>query len=196
MSRKNIVFWVVALVVIALDQATKIWVYTNVQFGVEEIEVIPGFFSIVHAQNPGAALGILRDFEYRIWLFLGFTVLAMGILLNMQRQLAKNLSFLPTVLGMIFGGAVGNGIDRVHKQSVTDFLRFYTEAPALKTWLIDWFGTNEYPSFNVADMALVIGVGLFVVHYLFLDEGELDGKKPDAEEGEDEGNGPPQERTA
>lgn len=176
MQQKNVWFLVVAFVAVALDQVTKWWVYTNVGENGQGITVIPGFFDIVHAQNPGAALGFLRDFEYRVWLFVAFTVLAVGIIGNMQRQLAGNLRFLPCVLGLILGGAIGNGIDRVHKQTVTDFLRFYTDNPTWKTRLVDWFGTNEYPSFNVADIALVVGVGLFVVHYLFLDEGEFDAK--------------------
>jgi signal peptidase II len=100
----------------------------------------------------------------------------------MLRQLPGDSRFLPVVLGLIFGGAVGNGIDRVHQQVVTDFLRFYTESPGLKARLIDWFGTNEYPSFNIADAALVIGVALFVIHYLFLDEGEGEKKEPAATE--------------
>lgn len=175
MSRKNIIFFVVTGVVVLLDQLTKWWVFTNLQYRVDEVEIIPGLFSIVHAQNPGAAGGFLRDFQYRIPLFIGFTFIALFIVGDMQRKLADNLRFLPTVLGMILGGAIGNGIDRVHKQTVTDFLRFYTDSPSLKPKLIEWFGTAEYPSFNVADMALVIGVCLFIVHYLFLDEGELDG---------------------
>ncbi len=177
MKTKDIWFLVVAFLAIAADQATKIWVYTQLQFQIDEIQVIPGFFSIVHAQNPGAALGFLRDFAWRNWVFIGFTAIAVGIIVNMQRQLADKLRFLPTVLGLIIGGAVGNGIDRVHKQTVTDFLRFYTENPRLVATLNDWGLPSEYPSFNIADAALVVGVGLFVIHYWFLDEGELDGAK-------------------
>jgi len=178
-QHKNLWFLAVTLVVVALDQASKWWVYTNLGENGQGISVIPGLFDIVHAQNPGAALGFLRDFEHRQWLFIGFTIIAVGIIGNMQRQLEASLRFLPSVLGLILGGAIGNGIDRVHKQTVTDFLRFYTDNPTWKARLIDWFGTNEYPSFNVADIALVVGVGLFVVHYLFLDEGEFDVKKGD-----------------
>ena len=180
MQPKNLWFGAVALAVIAIDQASKVWVVRNLDERGHELAIIPGFFSIVHAQNPGAALGLFREFEYRQLLFIGFTIVAVGIIGNMQRQLAANLKFLPTVLGMILGGALGNGIDRVYKQEVTDFLRFYTENPTWSARFIDWFGTAEYPSFNVADIALVVGVGLFVLHYLFLDEGEFDAKKPDA----------------
>jgi signal peptidase II len=180
-SRKNIIFLAVVLVLIVLDQATKWWVEQNLALRTDDLEVIPGLLSIVHAQNPGAALGILRDFEFRVWLFIGFTIVAIVIIVNMQRQLEPKLRFLPTVLGMICGGALGNGIDRVTQGTVTDFIRVYTEHPGLSETLVGWFGTAEYPSFNVADSALVVGVGLFIVHYLFLDDGELDSKKPEAE---------------
>ncbi|MBW1877485.1 MAG: signal peptidase II [Deltaproteobacteria bacterium] len=178
MNRKNLIFLAVVLVIIAMDQSTKWWVETNLAFRTDDLEIIPGFFSLVHAQNRGAALGILRNFEFRIFLFIGFTIVAVVIIVNMQRQLEPKLRFLPTVLGLICGGALGNGIDRVTQGWVTDFLRVYTEHPGTSEFLISWFGTAEYPSFNVADSALVVGVGLFIVHYLFLDEGELDSKKP------------------
>lgn len=170
MPRKTLLFWCMAVITVIFDQATKIWVYTTMDQRTSEIEVIPGFFSIVHAQNPGAALGILRDFEYRQWIFIGFTVIAIGVILNMLRQLPDTQRFVPAVLGLIFGGAIGNGIDRVHKQTVTDFLRFYTDSPNLRPKLIEWFGTAEYPSFNIADAALVVGVLLFILHYLLYDE--------------------------
>lgn len=78
MSAKARWFWVTFLVWLVVDQATKIWVYLNIEYRVGEIEIIPGFFSIVHAQNPGAAFSMLRDFEYRHVVFLGFTVIAVG----------------------------------------------------------------------------------------------------------------------
>lgn len=171
MSRKNVWFAVVALVGIVLDQVTKFWVYWNLDYATESITVIPGFFDIVHAQNSGAAMGLLATFAYRRWVFLGFTVIAVGVILNMQHQLKARERFLPVVLGLIFSGAIGNAIDRVHKGTVTDFLRVHSEgAPGLEGWLVRQFGTGEWPSFNVADSALVVGVALFVIHYLFLEE--------------------------
>ena len=71
---------------------------------------------------------------------------------------------------MITSGAVGNAIDRMHKQSVTDFVRVYTENETLKPCLIDIFRTAEWPSFNVADAAIVVGLGMFLIHFLFLQE--------------------------
>ncbi len=170
MQPKNLWFTATAVATLALDQATKIWVVATIAPGSRGLEVIPGLFSVVHAQNPGAAGGLLGDFSYRIWLFLGFLAVASVMLVNLQRQLAPMLRFQPAILGLILGGALGNGIDRIHKQTVTDFLRFYSENPGIEAALARIGLPAEYPTFNVADIALVLGVGLFVLHYLVFDE--------------------------
>lgn len=170
MSRKWLLFLTLFAVSIVLDQATKIWVYTNLEYARDAITVIPGLFEIVHAQNPGALNGFLRDSPYRLWVFSIFTVVAMGVILQMLWQLPDDDRFQATTLGLIAGGAVGNAIDRLHKGTVTDFLRIYTENETLAPWLKARVGMAEWPSFNVADMALVIGVALFLVHYIFLEE--------------------------
>lgn len=172
MNTKYVLFALVTVVGLVLDQVTKFWVYWNIEYGGRDaITVIPGFLDIVHAQNSGAAVGLLSDFAYRQWVFLGFTVVAVGVILNMLRQLKPEERFLPLVLGLIFSGALGNAIDRVHKGTVTDFVRVHAEGlPSLYQWLDSNGIPTEYPTFNVADAWLVIGVLLFVVHYLFLEE--------------------------
>lgn len=180
MSRKALWFWSTFVVWLLIDQATKIWVYTNLQYRVDEIKLIPGFLSIVHAQNPGAAFGILVDYDHRHWVFLGFTVIAVFVIGDMYRKLPPTDGLLGTALGLILSGAVGNAIDRVHKQTVTDFIRVYTDSPSLAPTLRDWFGTSEWPSFNVADSTLLIGVLIFVYHSMFLEsEPEPEGAAPD-----------------
>ena len=184
MSRKAIWFWDTFLVGLALDQATKIWVYTQLEYRVDEVKIIPGFLSFVHAQNPGAAFGLLVDYDHRHWVFLGFTVIAMFVIADMYRKLPPGDRLLGCALGMILSGAVGNAIDRVHKQTVTDFIRVYTDSPSLRPTLIDWFGTSEWPSFNIADSALLVGVVIFMFHSMFVDE--------DVEEGAAAGPHPPE----
>lgn len=170
MNQRNVLFLVVTVLGVVLDQATKWWIEHNLPVNTGQIEVIPGFLSIVHAQNPGAAFGLFRDFEYRHFVFLGFAVIAVGVLVDLLRKLPTNDRFMSFTLGLILSGALGNAIDRVRQRVVTDFIRVYTESPGLKDWLIDTIGTNEYPSFNVADIALVVGVGLFVIHHLFFEQ--------------------------
>lgn len=170
MNPKTILFTTVCIIGIVLDQITKYWVRANIRLHIDEIPLITDFFSLVHAENPGAAGGFLRNFEYRQYLFLGFTVVAISVIINLWRSLPSNERFMSFTLGLILSGAIGNAIDRIHKQSVTDFLRVYTENESFKPWLIEHFGTNEWPSFNVADSALVVGVSLFMIHYLFIEE--------------------------
>lgn len=164
-----------------VDQATKIWVVENIRYRTEEIKVIDGFFSLVHAQNKGAAMGILNDYEHRMLVFAVFTVIALGVLWQMYREIPGADRFQAAALGLILSGALGNAIDRIDKQSVTDFLRVYTEHPTLKPALIEWFGTYEWPSFNVADAAICVGLGMFILHFAFMqeDEEELDPEPPE-----------------
>ncbi len=157
-----------------VDQATKIWVVENIRYRTEEIKIIDGFFSLVHAQNSGAAMGLLHDFEHRMLVFAVFTVLALGVLWQMYREIPSSDRFQSAALGLILSGAVGNAIDRIDKQSVTDFLRVYTEHPSLKPTLVEWFGTYEWPSFNVADAAICVGLGMFIIHFAFMQEDEED----------------------
>jgi signal peptidase II len=178
---------ILTVVGLILDQATKWWVRTSPDVNAPGgIQVIPHFFSIVHAENPGAAFGMLGDLSegWRVALFAVFTVVAVAIVWDMYRKLPPNDWFLATTLGLILSGALGNLIDRLYKPmfgvpnhrgelehaaTVTDFLRFYTDDPAWAAWLIKWFGMAEYPSFNVADINLVVGVGFFLIHYLFFE---------------------------
>ena len=185
MNRRNVVFLVVSALGIAADQASKAWIRANIpaESG-RGIEIIPGLFDLVYAKNPGAAFGFLRDFEYRHLVFVGFTLVAMGVVLDMVRKLREDDRFMAFVLGLVMSGAIGNAIDRVRHRVVTDFLRFHIETPAIKNWALATFGTNEYPSFNVADTALVVGIVLYVGYELFVGPGQKDAGAPATRAGE------------
>jgi signal peptidase II len=175
--------WMASMTAIWLivDQVTKIWVVNNIAYRTEEIKVIDGFFSLVHAQNKGAAGGMLSSFEYRMPFFAVVTVIALVVLWQMYREIPDDDKFQAAALGLIFSGALGNAIDRIDKQSVTDFLRVYTEHETLKPWLLETFGTYEWPSFNVADAAICVGLGMFLLHFAFLQEedDELEPEPPE-----------------
>jgi signal peptidase II len=183
---KILAFLTPALIV--LDQLTKLWVVRTLRYSgrrlephtldalkwlgsdsanKDEIQVIPGFLSFIHAQNPGAAMGIGIDFDHRMWLFGAFTIVAVVVLGSMYRQLADNDRFQTVTISLILAGAVGNAIDRVHKQTVTDWIRMYTDYPPLKAWLLQtrWH-TNEWPTYNIADSCIVVGVILYLLYYL------------------------------
>lgn len=133
-----------------LDQVTKAVVVARIPL-YRTIPVIPGFFDLTHLKNVGTAFGILNSpgssarplFVTGLALAVLLGVLAWSLTSPPQHRL------LQTALGLIMGGAVGNLIDRVRFQAVTDFLRFYVDR---------W----EWPSFNAADSAITVGVALLV----------------------------------
>ncbi len=190
MTTKLKILTFLTTLLVVIDQLTKVWVVRALRYsgqalpshtwdGIkqlgydptnpEEISIIPGFLSFIHTQNPGAAMGMMVSFEHRMWVFLVFTIVAVGVLISMFRQLADNDRFQSATIALILSGAIGNAIDRAHKQTVTDFVRVYTENPSAKAWLIENFRTAEYPTWNVADAAIVVGVGMYLVHYLLFE---------------------------
>jgi signal peptidase II len=139
--------------VVLLDRVTK-WVIRTHVSGFDIIPVIPGFFNIVHAENPGAAFGVLSDsnFAWRSLLLIGVSLTVMAIIGTMLwRTPASKMSTLMSVgLSLVFGGALGNLWDRMFSGTVTDFLQFF-------------FGSYEFPSFNAADSAITIGACLLLI---------------------------------
>ncbi|MFA5257338.1 MAG: signal peptidase II [Opitutales bacterium] len=154
----RILFYVLILVV-AADQASKHWVasVSGLEPGAYPpyggIEVIPGFFSLVYSTNTGAAWGMLTGFGALLAL-LG--VAAIAAVFFMRRHLELNRLPMQLVFGLICGGIIGNLIDRIRIGHVIDFLDFQ-------------LGFYRWPTFNVADSAMVVGVGTYVL-LSFLDE--------------------------
>jgi signal peptidase II len=83
-------------------------------------------------------------------------------------------TFQNWALALLTSGVIGNAIDRVHKQSVTDFLHVYSDNPKIQPILIDVIGSTAWPSFNIADAAIVIGMIMFGVFYIFLEKDQED----------------------
>lgn len=135
----------VAVVVIAADQISKLWVVASIA-PYEVVELVPGFFNLVNTRNRGAAFGFLNQAEWSFWLFAGATVLAVAVILHLTRR-SQHSPGLFFAFGLIMGGAVGNLIDRIRLRAVIDFLDF-----SIGGW--------HWPSFNVADTAICIGAVL------------------------------------
>jgi signal peptidase II len=145
---------VVALVVM-LDQASKLLILRTMPL-FKSIVVIPGLFSITHVHNPGGAFGFLamNGSPWRHWMFLAAAVIALSMILYFHHQTPKTHPYLGFGLALIFGGAIGNLIDRLRFGEVVDFLDLYV-------------AHLHWPTFNVADSAVTVGVGIFVLHILF-----------------------------
>ncbi|AIC94903.1 MULTISPECIES: signal peptidase II [Shouchella] len=138
--------YIIAIIIIGFDQLTKWLVVENMMLG-ERITVIENIFHIFSHRNSGAAFGILQG---QMWLFYIITVVMVGVIIYLIQTEAKKHTLLKWALGLILGGAIGNFIDRLFRQEVVDF--------------IDTFG--NFPIFNIADSALTVGVGLFLINLL------------------------------
>jgi signal peptidase II len=158
-----------ASVMLVLDQLSKWWVQAHIRpyKAADEIVVIANFFSIAHAKNKGAAFSALADFEYRQQLFLVFCLVAVIVLVQGVRQLRPDDRFQATAMGMIFSGAIGNQIDRLRFQEVTDMIKMYAGFEPAKSWFLEHVHTNVWPIYNIADSCIVIGVSMFALGYLF-----------------------------
>jgi len=157
------------LSVLVVDLATKIAIDTHLSYS-DRIPVISGFFYLTHVRNTGAAFGLFADAPqvYRMVFFVSVSLIAVGIIIAFYRKLSPGDRLAALALGLILGGAVGNLIDRVFRQEVIDFLHFRL-----------WRGYS-WPDFNVADSAIVVGVGLLVLE-LLATEGEQRAPVSDSE---------------
>lgn len=153
-----------ALIVVALDQATKWAVYFAIEpFSV--IEIVPNI-NLTLTFNTGAAFSFLAAAGgWQRWLFAGFAAIVAVVLVVWIRRLPPDEKLLAAALALILGGALGNLIDRVLLGHVIDFVQVYLP-------FLPWKVFNPWPAFNVADSAIFVGVVLLFVHTLRADDGE------------------------
>jgi signal peptidase II len=140
--------WFISIFVLSLglDQGSKIWarhvlrpIYPAVK------SVIPGIFELRYSENPGSAFGLFRGVPGARYLLFVVGIGALILVANYLRKAAPAARRLGAELGLLAGGALGNVIDRIAYGRVTDFI----------VWRA---GSHEWPTFNIADAALVIGV--------------------------------------
>lgn len=140
--------------VILADQAAKYLIRVNLM-RYDSIVVIPKLFNLTHVLNPGGAFGFFANGppEIRKFVFLFLSSLVTLFVLWFYKRYAETYHFLSLGLALIFGGAVGNLIDRFIYGEVVDFLDFY-------------LGAAHWPAFNIADSAISAGVGILIYHIL------------------------------
>jgi signal peptidase II len=153
--RARFVHFFMALVVILLDRWTKRLVAARIPM-FTHIQIIPGFFRLTHTENTGAAFSLFADSpsHWKAGLLIGFSVVAMVIVSVLLWRQRSALTITGIALSLILGGAVGNLWDRVASGRVVDFLLVYVKQ-------------YQWPVFNLADSAIVIGAGLLVAEILF-----------------------------
>lgn len=150
--RPAVVLGVTAVTLYVLDQVTKALVVANLGIG-ESVPVIGDLVRIWHVRNTGAAFSLLPG---AFWLFIPVTVIALGMVAWFHRSLRGRTLWIHVILGMILAGALGNLTDRLLRGSVVDFVSV-------------GFGDTRFPTFNVADSSLVIGIILLVAYLTFVD---------------------------
>jgi signal peptidase II len=135
-------------IILLLDQVTKEIVMQGLSLR-ENLEIIPGFFTLTHIRNAGGAFGLLAGeaTRTRAFFFLAVSGLALGAIVYLYTKLPPGKPWIAAALAMIFGGALGNMVDRLRFGEVVDFLDFH-------------IGTVHWPAFNVADSAISVGAGI------------------------------------
>lgn len=157
MARKNagssgsasVTLWLgIALIVVLFDQISKITMSRLLAFG--QSEPVTSFFNLVMVYNKGAAFSFLADQQgWQRYLFAGISLAASLLIIWMLKRNPSQRLFC-WALALILGGAIGNLIDRLAYGYVIDFLDVY------------FYGWH-WPAFNVADSAITVGAGLFIL---------------------------------
>lgn len=151
----------IALLAFTVDQVSK-WLILNHVMAPPQVIPITGFFNLVLGRNTGVSLGLFGDASP--WALIALTLaIVAGLLVWLQRAEHR---LTAVSLGLIAGGALGNLIDRLRHGAVTDFLDFY-------------LATYHWPAFNLADVAIVSGVGLLLLESILpRDEAKGPKKQP------------------
>ena len=160
MKKNDVIFLITAFAIILLDQITKYYIISYMSVG-DSSPVIPGFFNIAHVRNPGAAFGIFsRSPEiFRTVFLITVTTAALILILYYVRMNRERDTLMNLALSLIFGGAIGNLIDRIRFGEVIDFLDFYV-------------GPHHWPAYNVADSAISTGAVLLLVTLIWKRRGK------------------------
>ena len=165
MNRSNggvlLLILLIAAVVVVADQASKAFIVQEMNHG-DSICVIGDYFRITHALNPGGAFGLFRDSgrAFKVLSFVAVILLVVAACVVPARGWNGRVAY-----GMVLGGAIGNLTDRLSMGRVVDFLDVGV-------------GDLRWPIFNVADIAIVVGVGLFLLVSLRSGDSIVDSSHP------------------
>jgi signal peptidase II len=145
----------VALVVIAADQATKLWIASTMHLH-QSIAVL-SWFNLTYVRNTGAAFSMFADNSsaFRVPFFVATAIVAAIALAYFVRHTPARQRLTLVACGLVLGGAIGNLIDRVAYGEVIDFADAH------------WHGMH-WPAFNVADACITVGVGLLLLRGIFV----------------------------
>ena len=145
---QNVVFFLTALLIVAADQFSKIWIRSYPE---EQLIFDAGFFRITHIHNTGAAFGLFQGYSFALTIvaLVGIAVILLYVLLVYRHSPYLDNVVNRLALGLVLGGTAGNLIDRLSFGYVTDFIDF-----------------GFWPAFNIADSAITVGVIIFACSLL------------------------------
>jgi signal peptidase II len=141
-----------AVLILVADQVTKALVAANLGHR-EVVPVLGDVVRLWHVRNTGAAFSLLPG---ATWIFIPVTIVALGMVAWFHRSLRARRPWIHVVLGAVLGGTLGNLVDRVRLGYVVD-------------WIDVGLGTLRWPTFNVADPAVVLGILTLVVYLTFVE---------------------------
>ena len=151
----RVLYLLIALIVVLLDRWSKRLIAQRVAL-YAHIQIIPGFFRITHTENTGAAFSLFADSTapWKTGLLVGFSMVALLVVFVLLWKNNPNHFVTGIALSLIMGGALGNLWDRLARGRVIDFLLVYVKQ-------------YQWPVFNLADSAIVVGAGLLILEILF-----------------------------
>lgn len=158
MKAKYLFFAILFVLSLGFDQATKIWARHSLKpRGYDKaLVVVPGYFDMRYSENTGSAFGMFRGTPGARYFLFGVGLLCLGVVGAWLHKIPESATWLGIKLGMLAGGAVGNIIDRMLYGRVTDFV----------VWKVTTGGrVYEWPTFNIADVALVVGVAMLLIDW-------------------------------
>jgi len=152
----------IALIILLLDRWTKHLVSLHIPL-YSHIQIIPGFFRLTHTENTGAAFSLFADSpaHWKTGMLIAFSLVALVIVFALLWTNARALTPTGIGLSLILGGALGNLWDRLASGRVVDFLLLYVRQ-------------YQWPVFNLADSAIVVGAGLLVIEIVFVKGSKTD----------------------
>ncbi len=168
--KKRLIFIIaITIGILAADQLSKLWARDTLR-GISNppnttlcnprspgIALIPGYLHLEYHENPGSAFGMLRDVPGARYILIGVGLIALVIVWRMLGKVSSNQRLADVAFAFVAGGALGNLADRIYMGRVVDFILMHIKCKYI------------WPAYNVADVALVFGVGFLIIVF---------GKKP------------------